>query len=518
MKKISNQLKNVDFFSVTYSPAISDGLNYNHSSVIGGIISMIIGALSLIYCIYYMYMWWSYQLLPKVTEDINNFQEDTDFGFINNRMQVIAYDNNGLSQINPFKSDEIILMPLIIDLDVGNFEPLISNITDEQLLDINIKMGKEKQFIIIFTLCKEEFLIGDYKCASEDVQQNYFSQSGNMLYTNIEFTTINPSTFEPQQFLRTYPIYVHSDAELCSQITLHYQLNHYQINKAFLLSNDIEEYNYISNSLNYPQFGTKSYCDKTFLPNTYGVYWILFQQQYRTIQIGYPSISEVFAAIGSIISILFSVKYLITILNLSQMRQSVLDDIMRQYYPEIRRFNIIKNFWGKIQSVKFDGLQVELPSFLAFQKQIHSQMACKLNYKNLLYEMSRFQFIIMSIKRRKEIEKVHNIGIKVPMRLSDSGESYVISEGIQNQQKTLNFRHMNTLSTKYDILSINDALILSQDYKKCMQQPETQIGLTTNNVENGNDNEENEREQDFYDINYVKQQELQIKNNHNDEQ
>lgn len=34
------------------------------------------------------------------------------------------------------------------------------------------------------------------------------------------------------------------------------------------------------------------------------------------------------------------------------------------------------------------------------------------------------------MKRRKEIEKVHAIGIKVPMRLSDSGESYVISEGI----------------------------------------------------------------------------------------
>ena len=56
-------------------------------------------------------------------------------------------------------------------------------------------------------------------------------------------------------------------------------------------------------------------------------------------------------------------------------------------------------------------------------------MACKLNYKNLLYEMSRFQFILMSIKRRTEIEKVHNVGIKVPLQLSESGDSYVIAEG-----------------------------------------------------------------------------------------
>ncbi|CAD8110356.1 unnamed protein product [Paramecium sonneborni] len=506
MKKIQNQLKNIDFFSVTYTPAISDGLNYNHSSIIGGIISLIIGALSLVYCIYYLYLWWDYQLLPKVTEDINNFSEDIDFGFITNRMKVIAYDKNGLSTINPFKSDEIILMPLIMDLDVGNLEPLISNITDEQLLDINILMGKDKQYIIIFTLCKEDYLIGNYKCASQDAQTRYFNQSGNMLYTNIEFTTINPSTFEPQQFDRTYPIYIHTGAELCSQITLHYQLNHYLIDKAFLFSSNIQEQNYISNSLNYPQFGTKSYCDKTFLQDTYGIYWILFQQQYRTVQIGYPSISEVFAAIGSIISILFSVKYIITILNLSQMRQSVLDDIMRQYYPEIRQFHISKNFWGKIKQVKFDGIQVELPSYIAFQKQIHSQMACKLNYKNLLYEISRFQFIIMSMKRRKEIEKVHNVGIKVPMELSDSGESYVISEGLQNQQKTLNLRHMNTIKTKYDILTINDALILSQEFKKLQQQPETQNGQTTRNVDNCNENEEIEREQDFYDVNFVRQQ------------
>lgn len=45
-------------------------------------------------------------------------------------MQVISYDNVGLSTINPFKSDAIIIMPLILDLDVGEWVPLISNITE----------------------------------------------------------------------------------------------------------------------------------------------------------------------------------------------------------------------------------------------------------------------------------------------------------------------------------------------------------------------------------------------------
>ncbi|CAD8090285.1 unnamed protein product [Paramecium primaurelia] len=504
MKKFSNSLRKIDFFSVTYTPAISDGLTYNHSSVLGGIISLIIGILSLIYCIYYMYMWWSYSLLPKVTEDINNFTEDSNFGFLNNHMQVTAYDINGKSTINPFKRDEIVVLPLLLDLDNGlNWEPLISSITEDQVLDINFKMSKDKQYMILFTLCREEYLIEDYQCASEEVKQSYFNQMGNTLYTDVEFTTINPSTFEPQQFYRTYPFYVHSNAEMCSSITLHYQMNHYQIDKAFLFSTGVEEQNYISNSLNYPQYAMKNYCDQYFMPNTYGAFWVLFQQQYHTIQIGYPSISEVFAAIGSIISILFSVKYVITLLNLTQMRQSILDDIMRQYYPEIKQFRIIKNLWGKIISVKFQGVQVEIPSYLAFQKQIHSQMACKLNYKNLLYEMSRFQFILMSFKRRHEIERFHHVGIKVPIQLSETGEYYTISEGIQNQLKTLNLRHCNTINTKYDILTMNDALILSQEYKKNNQLLESKSEFEPLQSTNQKQ-EDQDRDQEFYEINYIK--------------
>ncbi|CAD8096540.1 unnamed protein product [Paramecium sonneborni] len=503
MKKIFNQLKNVDFFSVTYTPAISDGFHYNHSSVIGGIISLIIGALSLIYCIYYLYLWWSYQLLPKVTQDLSNFSQDLNLGLIDNRIQIFANDKYGSSPINPFKKDEIIFIPLIFDLSIGDYQPLFNNITDDQQLDIKLKITQDSEFKILFIFCDEQYLNGDLKCASEEIKQNYFDQIGNELYSILEFTTLNPSTFESQQFIRIYSIQILPEADLCSTITLYYELNNYQIDKAFLFSTDTEDKTYISNAQNFPQYSSKSFCEKYYLPNTFGIFWIVFEQQYRIIQIQYPPISEVFASIGSIISILFSVKYLILMLNLSQMRQSVLDDIMRQYYPEIRRFDIVKNCWGKIKSVKFDGLQVELSSFLSFQKQIHSQMACKLNYKNLLYEISRFQFILMSMKRRKEIEKVHRIGIKVPMKLSDTGESYIISEGIQNQMKTINFRNMNIISTKYDILSINDALILSQNYHQLTKQTQNYLGLNSDNDDNCDDIEENGREKDFYDVNYI---------------
>ena len=64
---------------------------------------------------------------------------------------------------------------------------------------------------------------------------------------------------------------------MCSTVTLHYQLNHYLIDKAFLFSTGVEEQNYISDSLNYPTYAMKSYCDSYYLPDTYGAYWVLFQ-------------------------------------------------------------------------------------------------------------------------------------------------------------------------------------------------------------------------------------------------
>ncbi|CAD8183854.1 unnamed protein product [Paramecium pentaurelia] len=369
MNKFIQNLRKNDFFSVTYFPAISDGFNFNHSSVLGGMISIFIAILSLMYG-------WTYQLLPKVTSDLNQFSEKDNFGQLKNFINIKPPYQQGWSPIDPFKRDEIILQPLIQMI-------LNSNVND--VLNINLHMNYTKQYYIIFTLCKEDYLLDQQKCASEETKNLYLKQHGNSLYIEIQFTTIKPSKFEPQIFERTYQIHIHSQAEIQSISILNNWIRRTQF--------------YISNSLNYPQYSLKDYCDKQFLPNTYEAFFVLFQQQYYTVQIVYPPISEVFAAIGSIISILFSVKFIITILNLQQLKQDVLDDIMTQYYPEIKQFQIIKNWFGKIIQVKFKGLQVDISSYFQFQKQIHFQMA----YSNLYsyqqkQELKQKEFLIVVLK------------------------------------------------------------------------------------------------------------------------
>ncbi|CAD8104632.1 unnamed protein product [Paramecium sonneborni] len=74
---------------------------------------------SKIYCVQYMYMWWRYSLLPKVTESVNNFKDNSNFGFLKKSYAVTVYDFNGQLVINRFKRGEIIVLPLLLDFDNG---------------------------------------------------------------------------------------------------------------------------------------------------------------------------------------------------------------------------------------------------------------------------------------------------------------------------------------------------------------------------------------------------------------
>lgn len=67
MKTAERYLKNLDFFSVPFSPAINDNEEFYHKSILGGICSLIVICLSLIYGFYIFIQWQSLSLLPKVT-------------------------------------------------------------------------------------------------------------------------------------------------------------------------------------------------------------------------------------------------------------------------------------------------------------------------------------------------------------------------------------------------------------------------------------------------------------------
>ncbi|CAD8104634.1 unnamed protein product [Paramecium sonneborni] len=77
--------------------------------------------------------------------------------------------------------------------------------TEDQVLDISIKMSKDNKYINSYTLYKEEYLIDDYKFASKEI---YLNRMENNLQTDEEFTTTALS-FEPNQFYQVHPFYVY---------------------------------------------------------------------------------------------------------------------------------------------------------------------------------------------------------------------------------------------------------------------------------------------------------------------
>jgi len=109
-------LKNLDFFSVPFSPAINDNEEFYHKSVLGGAISLIVICLSIIYSSYMVYLWQKYMLLPKVTSRFSIFTEeeklmDTKIS-ISLKSVGYFYDYNEAT-VDPFEPTAIVILPLI---------------------------------------------------------------------------------------------------------------------------------------------------------------------------------------------------------------------------------------------------------------------------------------------------------------------------------------------------------------------------------------------------------------------
>lgn len=77
------------------------------------------------------------------------------------------------------------------------------------------------------------------------------------------------------------------------------------------------------------------------------------------IKMRYPKIGEVFANIGSIISFLFLIKYVIVAMNFNQLRDSTLDKIADSYFSDLANCQITRKWYGKIKSISLKGKEIE---------------------------------------------------------------------------------------------------------------------------------------------------------------
>lgn len=67
MQRIKSFVRELDTFSVPFSPAINDNEEFYHKSLLGGLISLLLLGMSGYYAINILLQWQYYELIPKVT-------------------------------------------------------------------------------------------------------------------------------------------------------------------------------------------------------------------------------------------------------------------------------------------------------------------------------------------------------------------------------------------------------------------------------------------------------------------
>ncbi|CAK81847.1 unnamed protein product (macronuclear) [Paramecium tetraurelia] len=127
----------------------------------------------------------------------------------------------------------------------------------------------------------------------------------------------------------------------------------------------------------------------------------------------YPRLGDLLANVGSIVSILFMIKYFIILLNQYFLDQKILNELINFYYPEFKKIRIQKNWRGNIVNASLNNIKIDTKNYRKFYEKVSNQMRQKSSYLNLLYEISRLYFVMRSSKFRNEFQKSHQIGIKI---------------------------------------------------------------------------------------------------------
>lgn len=113
-----------------------------------------------------------------------------------------------------------------------------------------------------------------------------------------------------------------------------------------------------------------------------------------------------------------------------------------------------------------------MKSFEDFRSTIRKLIASKLNYMNLVYEMSRMQIILNSMQKRYFMRKSHFVGIRLKLQRSTKhAHLYNVVDETRFVQQTLNCDHdLEVHKQKIDTLQIADAVLLGLQSKKKLRQ------------------------------------------------
>ncbi|CAK65549.1 unnamed protein product (macronuclear) [Paramecium tetraurelia] len=461
-------LKNADFFGVPFVQNIDHGQT-KYKSTFGGIITITIFSVSLAYVIWIGYLWQTNQMSPKISRQ--NYISDYSLLDLSQDVIRLYYWKGTEDRIDPFVSN--ILLPLVMySKDTELTAPqLIKNHIVDSNVDLyvpDMKFGFTYYEGIIYTsnemyvevvLCDEIYLQPGEKCASQELRDQFFAQRGNEVIIEFYSTTIDPRDGKEQRGYQEY--YIQIEEQFCYSVAALFKTTLFELQN-MLLFGPSQYKEYIVDVSIQTQTNSREYCSNLFETEAIGVVYLAMRGTQEKTVLEYPRLGDLLANVGSIVSILFIMKYFIMFLNEYYLNQKVLKEIISFYYPEFKRIQIKKNWRGKMVDVSLNKVKIDPKNYKKFYEKVSSQMQKKLSYLNLLYEISRMYFVMRSSKFRNEFHKSHQIGIKISlfqqkeseMILTPKSEKYFENNHVLNEDdaEILNYNRTNIVRN-YELIS-----------------------------------------------------------------
>ncbi|CAD8188631.1 unnamed protein product [Paramecium pentaurelia] len=439
MKKIINTIDKLDIFGVPIS-LLTDGKATLHKSKLGGIVTILIGSISLTYFLYVMVLWINHQIPPIVS-----FKQQTisyaELKLSNSIIQLEIQDF--LGDVDPFRKENNIITPNLYRVTTINEKPIPLFSSEDKPFKISIDNGtlvlnhddtgsedrlEMTQFLLVLESCSNLTAVPGSYCADENVINQYISKFHGLLFLTIKLNQLNYSTGELEEIKKQYYTALEPSRPLYSQVMLKQQetiidngilFNNYKkyyfLNNYELINQQVDNF-FISQVIS--QMSRQKQEFKSF-----GCYLFRIDNIAVSENIALPKLGQILAQVGSIVQVIFLLKYIAVYYNKMLLENQLLFEIVTMYYPEIKKIKL--NYFNQLE-IKQNSQNSSEYSIqnIKYQYQTFSKRAkekCRLN--NILYEISRLQFIIQQQFGDQVLQQSHQMGGKLSNNCLDHQNS-----------------------------------------------------------------------------------------------
>ncbi|CAD8110315.1 unnamed protein product [Paramecium primaurelia] len=441
MNKILNTIDKIDIFGVPIS-LLTNAKAPLFQSKLGGIVTLLIGSISLSYFLYIIVLWIDHQIPPIVS-----FKQQTlsyaEFQLSDSIIQLELQDF--LGDVDPFRKENNIITPnlyrilntTIVDKPI----PLFSS--EEKPFKISINNGtivlnhqdiinndrqEMTQLLLVLESCSNLTSVPGSYCADENVIKEYLSKFHGFLFLTIKLNQLEYSTGQLEKIEKQYYTALEPSKPLYSQVMLKQQQSNID---SGILFNNYQNYYFLNNyELVHQQVGNdftsqvvSQMSKQNYEFKSFGCYLFRIDNISVVETITLPKLGQILAQVGSIVQIIFLLKYIAIYYNKMLLENELLHEIITMYYPEMKtiKLNFLNQFESQEKSDKnrnssLENIKYKYKNFIKRAKE-----KCRLD--NILYEISRLQFIIQQQFGDQVLIQSHQMGAKLSNHYIDNQNS-----------------------------------------------------------------------------------------------